>query len=258
MDFSSLAGAGLSLAGGLFGGSKRDKSAKQMAEAQMAFQREVLQNKHQWEVGDLRAAGLNPILSATSGMGGGASGGATYTPENYVGDAVNSAVAAFAKVTEAALADVKKDVEEVKVGQTAAATAREVAETALVEEKTKSEPFARSKMSSETNFLDEQANSAKTLQHLQTVQAAVENMRGHNIAQDTNVKLATEKLLRSQNVSEALRGQLLNLEIPVAVNEAVRARNRGEINESTLGKFLTFVEQVTRSAGISGHYRMGK
>ena len=33
----------------------------------IAWQREQLQNKHQWEVEDLKKAGLNPILSATTG-----------------------------------------------------------------------------------------------------------------------------------------------------------------------------------------------
>ncbi len=32
----------------------------------------ILKNRHQWEVADLIAAGLNPILSATKGPGGGA------------------------------------------------------------------------------------------------------------------------------------------------------------------------------------------
>ena len=39
-----------------------------IAEAQMKFQEKAFRNRHQWEVEDLRAAGLNPILSATGGQ----------------------------------------------------------------------------------------------------------------------------------------------------------------------------------------------
>lgn len=41
-------------------------------------QREAAQNAHQWEVADLRKAGLNPILSATGGSG--ASAGSASVP----------------------------------------------------------------------------------------------------------------------------------------------------------------------------------
>ena len=68
----------------IFGGSKANKAAKQSAEAQMAFQKESLQNRHTWEVADLRRAGLNPILSANSGAPG--ASGASYTPQSVTKD----------------------------------------------------------------------------------------------------------------------------------------------------------------------------
>lgn len=43
-------------------------------------QKEAAQNAHQWEVADLKKAGLNPILSATGGSG--ASAGSAPVPSN--------------------------------------------------------------------------------------------------------------------------------------------------------------------------------
>lgn len=55
-------------------------------------QREAAQNAHQWEVADLRKAGLNPILSATGGSG--ASAGSASVPAGLgvdVGGALSTA-----------------------------------------------------------------------------------------------------------------------------------------------------------------------
>lgn len=76
----SLAGSVLSSGLSFLGGSSANKDAKKAAAAQIAFQRESLMNRHQWEVQDLRKAGLNPILSANSGAPG--ASGASYTPQN--------------------------------------------------------------------------------------------------------------------------------------------------------------------------------
>lgn len=43
-----------------------------------AFQKEFAQNAHQWEMADLKAAGLNPALTATGGSGASASGGGSF------------------------------------------------------------------------------------------------------------------------------------------------------------------------------------
>ena len=84
-DAISLAGIGAEL----FGGLKSNSSAKKAAAAQMQFQLTSMQNRHKWEVDDLRRAGLNPILSANSGAP--ALSGASYTPTNAAAGAASSA-----------------------------------------------------------------------------------------------------------------------------------------------------------------------
>lgn len=44
-------------------------------------QKEVMQNRHQWEVADMRKAGLNPILSATGGSGAGGNAPTIVAPD---------------------------------------------------------------------------------------------------------------------------------------------------------------------------------
>jgi cell division protein FtsB len=58
-----------STASGLFGSGVEDQQnfASAQAAQSRAFTKEQLQNRHQWEVEDLRKAGLNPILSAMKG-----------------------------------------------------------------------------------------------------------------------------------------------------------------------------------------------
>lgn len=80
---AGLISAGGSMLQGLFGQSS--------AQASMDFQKEVLQNRNQWMVQDLKKAGLNPILAAGATSSGSASGAQAHI-DNPGEKAVSSAM----------------------------------------------------------------------------------------------------------------------------------------------------------------------
>lgn len=81
--------------GGMMSGVSSGSSAKQ----QMDFQKKSARKSHQWEVQDLRAAGLNPILSSKYGGSPALSGAAWGIPKMDFAGASSSA--ATAKQTKA-------------------------------------------------------------------------------------------------------------------------------------------------------------
>lgn len=94
--------AGASLAGGAigaFGANSARKAQKAEAERNREFQRSFYQHRYQWQMEDMRRAGLNPILSYKMGAPGGASP-SSVSPVNVgapiqegLGRAVSSALA---------------------------------------------------------------------------------------------------------------------------------------------------------------------
>lgn len=82
---SSIAGpiAGELIGGaiGLFGAERQNVQSARAADKMMAFQERMFRNRYRYQMEDMRAAGLNPML-AFSQSPPGAPGGASYSPVN--------------------------------------------------------------------------------------------------------------------------------------------------------------------------------
>lgn len=113
MVWGALIGGGLSLAGTLASSAmrasgQRDANAANIAIAQAnrEFQERSYKHRYQWQLEDMRKAGLNPMLSARLGAGDALHGSVIPVQNVYgqfeagVGDAVKSAVDIYRADTE--------------------------------------------------------------------------------------------------------------------------------------------------------------
>lgn len=234
----AIIGAGASLLGGFLA---RDASAK-AAERQMDFQKDMSGTAHQREVADLRAAGLNPILSATGGMGASTPPGASYVAQDYITPAVGSALQAHKTTAEVdnlveLLEKIREEVSNLE------------ATRGLTEAQTETERARPGEVRAHTSLMDTQNVLNKEL---------------------INVQIATETLLKSQNLTEQERAKAENAlaglrriqqtltrhEASIAESTAKGAKLEGQIDETRYGEIMRYIDRAVKSAtGGSSAYR---
>lgn len=101
-----------SVAGSVFGSAVQNHYNSANAAQANAWNVENYKHRYQWAVDDMRAAGLNPILAATNGIGGSIAGAsAASVGMSDIGSTMNSARAASAAERQA------KNVEHLSVSQ---------------------------------------------------------------------------------------------------------------------------------------------
>ena len=223
-----------SVAGGLVSSVLGSNSAKQQAALQRKNWAYQQQNAHQFEVGDLKAAGLNPILSATNSQIAGM-GSAPSMSDNGVGAGItNSITAALTRQANVEIEKTKADIA-LKEAQTNAANARTNAISAGIYGNDTSR--ASERFGAETaNIKADTAmkNSSKALQDSQKI---FYDIQGRELVRMTDAQIASI-FSHMQNERALTSAQISEIETKKAVNfaqvKALEAQAKDAIEHSNL------------------------
>ncbi|QCQ85123.1 DNA pilot protein [Blackfly microvirus SF02] len=156
-----MIGEAITAIGSYFSAKDTNKANEKMAREQMAFQERMSSTAHQREVADLKAAGLNPILSA-GGDGSSTPPGARAEMMDAGGTAISSAMAS--KRLNAEIENIRATNDKIK-----ADTQKSNSDTAL----------------------------NKTLEHQSNAQANLLNNSAKKVALDTSKSEATAPLFKT-------------------------------------------------------------
>lgn len=170
LQAAPLIGAGLSF----LGGERRNEAQEEMANAQMAFQREMSNSAYQRAVADMKAAGVNPMLAAKVGPASSPQG-AMAQIQDTISPAIGAGMSVMQGTASANLANAQEEV--------AQATADKIIE------EIKNVPIEGERLRRAVNLLYAQTNLASQ-------QQLTEAQRYEN------VKAATEKLLKETDLIE--------------------------------------------------------
>lgn len=201
--------------GSIVGGLAANEQSRKNAAKQRDWEERMSATSHQREVEDLRAAGLNPILS---GMGGAGAGYHSVPPAP-----VHNIDASSGAASGLAAARANHEIELLK-----SQTAKNDSEAAYVDAQRKTTDQIR----------EDVLQQARGAWHLQSAQ---ENLAGQQ---------AAGELLRGLNVIR--EGRILTEQLAEHQASAAAARNAQKVSETEVGAVLEWINRVSKAIQGAG------
>ena len=236
--------------GSLLGGILRNNAAEKAAQRQMDFQERMSSTAHQREVADLRAAGLNPMLSAKYG-GSSTPGGAMPDLQDVVTPAVTSAQQGQRVSNETSMvkANIEKVNADTSVSEAQAANIR--ADTALKSLYMAHEPekiqgtIASAQQARDTSaylgqqLRESQARTDKLFEELKQIAAHIDNLKEQTRTQQTQQALNraySEQAAKQAELNRNLAEESANRGMVQQLRDLPEAEARGRFWRSPTGR----------------------